>query len=114
MTRAWLLSLGISLLLTEAMELSGALISGKRRTALLVVVLANLLTNPPVVLTVLLWRHYALPCPMGMIVLLEVLAVLVEALVYRLWRRDFPHPWRLSLILNLISYFTGALLQAIL
>ena len=114
MTRAWLRSLGISLGLTLAVELAAARLAGKRGRALAVVVLVNVLTNPPVVLTVLLWRRCGLPHRMLLIAALELLAVLTEGAVYRGWREDFPHPWRFSLTLNVLSYGLGEILQAIL
>lgn len=113
MIRAWLLSLGISLALTLAIELAAAYLTGKRGRALAVVALVNTLTNPPVVLTVLLWQRHGLPGLPLLIAALELGAVLAEGGVYRLWREDFPHPWRFSLALNALSYALGVLLQAI-
>ncbi len=114
MTRAWLTSLGISLALTLAIELAAALLAGKRGRALTVVALVNTLTNPVVVLTVLLWRRYGLPGLPLLIAALELAAVLTEGGIYRLWREEFPHPWRFSLILNALSYGLGVLLKFIL
>ena len=42
---------------------------------------------------------------------LELLAVAAEAMVYSAWRKEFPHPWRFSLLLNLFSFGTGLLLR---
>ena len=114
MTRAWLLSLGISLALTLAIELAAARIALRRGRALAVVALVNVLTNPPVVLTALLWQRYGLPGLPLLIAALELGAVLTEGGVYRLWREDFPHPWRFSLLLNALSFGLGELLKFIL
>jgi len=112
MTGAWLRSLALSLALTLALELLFALCAKKRGRALGVTALVNCLTNPPVVLTVLLWRHYGLPLLPAVTVLLEALAIVTEAAIYRGWR-EFPHPWRFSLCANLFSYGVGELLQAL-
>ena len=61
MIRPWLASLGISLALTLSIELTAAAAAGKRGRALAIVALANVLTNPVVVLSALLWRWYGLP-----------------------------------------------------
>ena len=102
MIRPWLASLGVSLALTLAIELTAA-----------VVALANVLTNPVVVLSALLWRRYGLPHRALLIAALELGAVLTEGAVYRPMRDDFPHPWRFSLLLNALSYALGELVQAI-
>lgn len=110
MTGAWLRALGLSLLLTLAFELLFALCAKKRGRALAVTALVNCLTNPPVVLTVLLWRQFGLPLLPAVIVLSEALAIVTEAAIYRGWQ-EFPHPWRFSLGANLFSYGVGELLQ---
>ncbi len=111
MTAAWFTALGGSLALTLLAEVGAAFLGGKRRTALAVVALANLLTNPPAVLGLLLWRRANIPWEADWIACAECLAVVVEALVYRAWRERFPHPWRLSLLLNAFSFSVGLLLQ---
>ena len=111
MTAYWFRALGISLLLTLAIEGCAALAAGKRGRALVSVALANLLTNPPVVLAVLLWRNAGLPGEGFLTAGLELLAVAAEALVYRSRREDFPHPWRFSLLLNVLSFGAGLFLQ---
>lgn len=111
MTAKWFTALGVSLLMTLVLETGAALAAGKRRGAVRLVVLANLLTNPPVVLCVLLWRNAALPLETLLTAGLELLAVAAEAMVYSAWRKEFPHPWRFSLLLNLFSFGTGLLLR---
>ena len=111
MIGACLRALGLSLLLTLGIELAFALLTGKRGRALAVTALVNVVTNPPVVLTVLLWRYYGLPALPAAIALLEALAILAEGAVYR---RAFSHPWRFSLGANLLSFGLGALLNLVL
>lgn len=106
-------ALGISLALTLGLELGFALAAGKRGRALLFVMLANLLTNPPVVMTAILWRQYALPAEPAAVAVLEVLAVLTEGLVYEKSRVGFSRPWLFSLAANALSFGGGALLSLI-
>ena len=109
----WLQALGLSLLLTLGIELAFALLTGKRGRALGVTALVNVMTNPPVVLTVLLWRYYGLPALPAAIALLETLVILAEGAVYRRCEA-FSHPWRFSLCANLLSFGLGALLNLVL
>ena len=99
-----LFSLGLSLGLTLLFELGFALAWGVRGRGLLFVALANLLTNPAVVLAA------AAGAPVW---LLEVLAVLVEALVYR--RSGVTaRPLLFSLCANALSFGLGLVLQLVL
>ena len=104
-------ALALSLGLTLVLELTFALLSGVRGRPLLLV---NLLTNPAVVFFYfLLSQRSALP-RMAVQLPLEGAAILTEALCYaRCGGRDFPHPWRFSLLANLFSYGTGRLLLSI-
>ena len=100
-----LYSLAVSLALTLVFELSMALLWGLRtRLQLRLVVLANCLTNPPLVLCVLLWRT-------APVLLLETAAVLVEGLCYRSCRVGIRRPFCFSLAANCFSYFTGLILR---
>lgn len=107
-------ALALSLGLTLVLELTFALLSGVRGRPLLLVALVNLLTNPAVVFFYfLLSQRSALP-RMAVQLPLEGAAILTEALCYaRCSGRDFPHPWRFSLLANLFSYGTGRLLLSI-
>ena len=100
-----LLSLLLSLGLTEAFECAFALLTGKRGKALLLCILVNIITNPPVVLLRFLsgggWLFIA-----G----LELAAVVAEGLLYRysgLYRR----PFLFSLAANALSFSLGLLIQ---
>ena len=99
-----LLSLGSSLVLTEFFELLLALFFNKRGRDLAVVALANLLTNPPLVL---LWQLSGKV--LWLLLLMEVLAALIEGFCYRKCT-DFKHPYRFSFICNFISFMIGVLL----
>lgn len=104
-------SLAVSLLLTLGLELIFSLLWGLRGRDLLLVVLVNLLTNPPVVLLYwLLCRVGACP-PLLAVPLLEGAVVLTEGYYFQTRGRALPHPWRFALLLNLFSYGMGQLLQ---
>ena len=102
-----LLSLGISLALTLAFELLFALHWGLLGRDLVLCILVNVLTNPPVVLCALLWRSYGpgpgwLPVP-----LLEAGAVLTEGHFYRRNGEQVRRPFLFSLCANAFSYGLG-------
>ena len=103
--RAWLVTLGLSLGLTLFFELGFALLCGRRGRALRLAALANVLTNPVVVLAVRLWGAPALP--------MELLAVLAEGLIYQK-SRAFARPWLFSLCANALSYGLGRILLLVL
>ena len=102
-------SLAVSLALTLALELAFALVWGVGREDLLLVVLANVLTNPVVVLghaLAALW----LPAFLAAITLaLEAGAVLVEGRLFAT-RSDIRAPWVFALCANLFSFTVGLLL----
>lgn len=103
------LSLGVSLALTLALELAFALVWRVKREDLPAVVLANVLTNPIVVLC----RHAAawyVPRYLVVVTLaLELWAVGTEGLIYRR-RSQIARPWTFSLCANVLSYCAGLLL----
>lgn len=107
-----LCSLLRSLTLTLALELGAALLLGVRaRRDLLLLLLVNVLTNPPLVLTLdLVYLTRGMP-PWYLIAALELAAVGVEALLFyrRLTYSRIP-PLLLSFLLNAISYLGGLLL----
>lgn len=113
MTGYMLRALGISLGLTLVLELSFALLWRKGSRALLLVALVNLLTNPPVALTALLWRHRALPGYVPLAAALELGAIFVEGLIYRK-SREFSRPYLFSLCANAFSFGVGFLLNHLL
>ena len=102
-----LLSLVLSLGLTELFECSVALLTGKRGKALLLCVLVNVITNPPLVLLHRLWGGGWL-----LIAGTEVLAVAAEWLLYR-YSRLFRRPLFFSLSANALSFSLGLLVDLI-
>ena len=112
MTRAWLVSLAVSLGLTLAVELTFALLCGKRGRALLLTALVNVLTNPLVVLAALLWRYHSLPGYGWLVAAAEAFAVFTEGGIYqKKCREDFSRPYLFSLAANALSYSVGLILQ---
>ena len=111
MTGRWLLSLGVSLALTLAFELGFALLCGKRGRALGFVALVNVLTNPVVVCTVLVWRTLGMPGYWALIAALECAAVLTEGFIYKRSGADFYRPYLFSLAANAVSYSLGLLIS---
>ena len=111
---AVLISLALSLALTLLLETGlGALLGLRKPKDLLLVVLVNVLTNPPVVLILSLVQLYTQALPGWYVVLpLELAVVVLEGLLYR-GRLDHQkwHPFLLSLILNGLSYLGGLLLS---
>ncbi len=107
-------SLGISLVSTVLLELLLCVLMGYRaRRTVLLVVLVNILTNPPVVLC-----YYLLSVVRGfpevpVIIVLEFAAVLAEWLCYKFRAGEIKRPFLFSLGLNCFSYFTGLLIQLI-
>ncbi len=99
------LSLAVSLALTLLIELAFAFVMRVKGRDLLVVLLANCLTNPPVVLL-----HHLLGGTVLIIAVLEVSAVLVEWGCYRA-ATDIKRPLLFSLTANAISYGLGLVIQ---
>ena len=104
-----LLSLAVSLALTLIVELTFALLWRVERQDLPVVALANVLTNPAVVLchcAAAWYRPGALPAA---VLALELGAIGLEGLIY-LRRSRIVRPWAFSLCANAISFFTGLII----
>ena len=83
------------------------------RRQLSVVALAQVVTNPSVVL-VCLWSGWRASLPLAdaawrVMLAAELAAVAVEALLYRVAEVG-EHPWRQSLVLNALSFGVGLLL----
>ena len=104
------LTLGISLLLTLILEgLFAFFIGGVRSLrGMLLTVLVNTLTNPPVVLTYSLFP--SLPMKLG----LEVAAVLVEGFVYKKCSDEINRPFLYALCINASSFLTGEVINWVL
>ena len=99
------LSLLLSLGLTEIIECAFALSTGKRGKALLLCALVNLITNPPLVLL-----HSFLPEGWLPVAALELGAVAAEGLLYR-YSGLYERPFRFSLIANALSFSLGLVLN---
>lgn len=112
----WLLPvMGISFILTIAVEIVFALAAGIRtRKDILLVFLANLLTNPAVVLLYYLAVYYTVWPPVLVKLPLEISAVLAEACCYKAYGMDIRRPFLFSLGANLISFSVGILAGTIL
>ena len=121
-----ILTMVLSLALTEAAELCAAWLLGLRsRTGLRIVALVNLLTNPVVVLlSVLIPRYSAVDISyVALVAELALWAWLTEACIYWAYRigqywenedsmvRRIPAftPFLLSSVLNLVSFTAGKL-----
>lgn len=109
--REWLLALGISLGSTLVLELFFAWLWGLRRQDLVLCILVNLLTNPPVVLFSRLWRLYVNLPLWWFALFLELAAVFLEGLWYRQDGRHIAHPYLFSLCANAFSFGLGLLIQ---
>lgn len=78
-----LLLLLICLALTEAIELPLLYLMGFRRRELIIAALANVVTNPPVVLIRFVFLSLTRLPEWAVILPLEIAAVLVEAVIFR-------------------------------
>ncbi len=105
----YLISLSSALLLTLAVEVPVCMLMGLRKKELLIVLLANVMTNPAVNVLYLLGKLYT-PLPVfAVIAVLEVAAVVVEWIVYRLLT-EARRPFLVSLVANAVSYGTGLII----
>lgn len=103
------LSLAVSLGLTLALELAFALVWRVERQDLPAVALANLLTNPAVVLCHH-WAAWRLPQYLIAVTLaLELGAAAAEGLIYQR-RSQIARPWAFSLCANALSFLSGLLI----
>ena len=94
-----------SLGLTLCFELAFALLWGVRGRDLLLIALANGVTNPAVVLL-----HTLFPSPV-VTATLELSAVLVEGLLYRQFAPSLRRPMFFSLLANALSFSLGLLVN---
>ena len=108
------LSLVISLLLTLFLETGFALVFKKRKRDLLLTVLVNIVTNPPVVLFSWLAGVYMAKYVVFIKIVLEILAILIEAFYYKKYGDEFHRPFLFSLGANSFSFGTGFILNRIL
>ena len=107
MTRYLLEMFGVSLGLTLLLELPIGMCMGMRkRNQIILMVLVNILTNPPAVLS----------CWLGASeIMIECIVIFVEAAVYLYFGRDeawkIKHPIGLAFLTNGFSWLTGILIQ---
>ena len=115
MTKALLVSLVASLLLTLLLESGFYFLVGKReKKDYLLLLLVNIITNPVVVLSYWLLALYTTWNLNLVIVPLELCAVVVEGIYYKKYSRELNRPYLFSLCANSFSYGVGALLQILL
>ena len=107
-----LTALAVSLILTVALETGFFLLVGKRnKKDLLLLILANIITNPAVVLLYWLasaytdWNRIIIKIP------LELFAVLTEGYYYKKYGRDFKRPYIFSVSANAFSFIIGVIIQ---
>ena len=103
-------SLGVSLALTLALELVFALFWRVQKEDLLLVALANVLTNPVVVLCHAAARFYIPVILPFLTAVLELGAFSVEGYLFAA-RGRIRRPWLFSLCANLFSFLCGVLLR---
>lgn len=107
MLTALLLPLAVSLVLTLALEaLLAALWGMRERRDILLLLGANLLTNPAVVLF-----YYTVSSGIAAVVLTELAAVALEAAIYRRWSHALRPALLFSLCANVFSFCCGLLLN---
>lgn len=98
--------MGLSLILTLALELPVALLWKLRGWELLLCVLVNLMTNPAVGL-----GYRLMPC-WETVLLLEAAAAAAEGFCYD--RAGIRRPWMLSLTANGVSFGLGCVINGLL
>ena len=105
-------SLLVSFGITVAVEcVAGFLLGLRDKKSQLIIVLANVITNPAVVYTVTLLHLWVFPWEKAALALLEIAAVGAETLVYR--RAFGKGALKLALLLNAASFAAGILIQFI-
>lgn len=104
----------LSLVLTLLFEMLVALIAKVRdKKDLFLVVLVNVITNPAVVFMYYVTVLFAGLCKYPIILILEVCAIIIEAMIYRKYAKTIHHPLIFSIVANLISYGSGLILTNI-
>ena len=105
-----------SLIITYLLELIGAYflkITNKKN--IINIILVNILTNPFVVsLSFYINIVYGLKSRIICLFLLEILVILIEGIIYHKYLTNIKiNPYIISLILNLLSYLIGEILNYI-
>ena len=107
-----LTSLAVSLILTLALESGFFFIAGKRNVKdWLLLVMANIITNPAVVLLYWLAVLYTGLHRAVITIPLELAAVLVEGRCYKKYGDNFKRPYLFSIAANVFSFGTGVIIQ---
>ena len=102
----------IALVLTILIELSVALIAGYRdHKTIKVIILAQIITNPIVVLISNLCILYTALPVWAFHAPLEIGALCAEWLIYRKYTNEIHHPFMFSLAANASSYIIGLVLS---
>lgn len=117
LVRAYIGTISYNLLATLAIEIPLALALGVRgRKNVRTVFEVNCLTNP-IVVTILFWlvrTSLCVPLVRGILFLMECIVVWTEGILYKRRLTDAPmNPFKMSLILNAVSYGTGVVLELI-
>ena len=105
-------AMGLSLLLTELIELSAALLL-KKREDMGLIALANLMTNPAVVYLSLLTKALRPGLYPAAAAVTELLAVLAEGYAYKRRAAEIARPMLFSLCMNALSFGTGLVIKLI-
>ena len=105
----------ISLIMTECIEIIAAVCLGiRKQSCLLLIILVNCLTNPPVVF--LAWTARASGIvteeyrKVFLYIIIEILVVIAEGFIYHRFMKENEHPFLFSLCTNVISFGIGCLL----
>ena len=114
MTQKLTLALIESLGLTLALETGFFFITGKKdRKDLMLLILANIITNPIVVLSYWLAATYTHWNSVIVLAALEVFAILLEGGYYRKYGQGFRRPYLFSAAANMFSFWIGVLIQMV-
>lgn len=95
---------------TKENPCSASAVVQRYRKEICLVILVNVLTNPIVVFTVYMMHIYLPDAVRPVTAVMEVLAVVTEALIYQKCSRNIRHPWLYSLFANAFSYGVGLFL----
>ena len=75
------------------------------------VILVNILTNPIVVFSYYMNYKYQLINAVLLTMIMEVAAIVTEALLYKRFSKKVNHPWWFSIGINAFSYSIGELIN---
>lgn len=98
--------------MTLGIELSAG-IALKNKADADLIALVNLMTNPLVVFVCLLTRQLAPDLYVIAVIIMETAAVISEGYVYKLKSNAIANPYLFSLGLNVLSYGTGLVINAV-